>query len=117
MKEYRRIALLLVLASSVLERPAAFAETPANIVTKGHITKGRALLTDKCARCHSIERQGASPLPAAPAFRDLHKKYPIATIAEALAEGIVTGHPDMPSTPFVQDDIDAIIGYIESLTP
>ena len=44
-------------------------------------------------------------------------KYPIATIAEALAEGIVTGHPDMPNTPFVQDDIDAIIGYIESLTP
>ena len=79
--------------------------------------RGQLILAEKCARCHAIDRAGASPLDAAPAFRDLHKRYPVAMIAEALAEGIVTGHPDMPSIPFVQDDIDAIIGYIESLSP
>ena len=93
-------------------RRLAFAGAPPQV-----IAKGQTILTEKCARCHAIERAGPSPLPAAPAFRELHKKYPIATIAEALAEGIVTGHPDMPNTPFVQEDIDAIIGYIESLTP
>ena len=77
---------------------------------------GHAILAEKCARCHAIEKTGDSPLAQAPAFRDLHKKYPVANIAEALAEGIVTGHPDMPSTPFVQDDIDAIIAYIEALS-
>ena len=77
---------------------------------------GRAILAEKCARCHAIERTGASPLAQAPAFRELHKKYPVANIAEALAEGIVTGHPDMPSTPFVQDEIDGIIAYLETLS-
>lgn len=77
---------------------------------------GHAILTEKCARCHAIERTGDSPLAQAPRFRELHKKYPVANIAEALAEGIVTGHPDMPSTPFVQDEIDAIIAYLESLS-
>lgn len=99
---------LLVLAASAV--PAA-AASDAKLSEKGH-----AILAEKCARCHAIERTGDSPLPQAPRFRELHKKYPVANIAEALAEGIVTGHPDMPSTPFVQDEIDAIIAYLEQLS-
>lgn len=104
---------LLVLALGFGAGVAAAANGPAPAEV---VAKGRVLLTEKCSRCHAIERSGASPLPAAPPFRELHKKYPIANIAEALAEGIVTGHPEMPSTPFLQDEIDGIIGYIESLT-
>ena len=103
---------VLVVTGAVLAPHASAAGAPPDIVARGH-----SILTEECGRCHATERQGTSPLPMAPPFRDLHKKYPIATIAEALAEGIVTGHPEMPNTPFVQDDIDAIIGYIESLTP
>ena len=103
---------ILVVTGALLAPQVSVAGATPEIVARGH-----SILTEKCARCHAIERQGASPLPIAPPFRDLHKKYPIAAIAEALAEGIVTGHPEMPNTPFVQDDIDAIIGYIESLTP
>ena len=32
----------------------------------------------------------------APPFRDLPKRYPVENLAEALAEGIVTGHPARP---------------------
>lgn len=35
--------------------------------------------------------------------------------AEALAEGIVTGHPDMPAFTFSPTQIGAIIAYIKSL--
>jgi len=56
-----------------------------------------------------------SPHPDAPAFRTLPKRYPIDYLAEALAEGISTGHPDMPEFVASPDQIDAIIAYIESL--
>lgn len=103
--------MLSLAASLTTTATAAVAAGP----TDAMIARGKGLLTDKCAKCHAIEKSGDSPLAKAPPFRELHKHYPIANIAEALAEGIVTGHPDMPSTPFVQDDIDAIIGYIDSL--
>jgi hypothetical protein len=56
---------------------------------------GRELARANCARCHSIERSGESPIKSAPPFRSLHQRYPVEYLEEALAEGIVTGHPDM----------------------
>jgi hypothetical protein len=32
-----------------------------------------------------------------------------------LAEGIVSGHPDMPEFVFQPDEITAILGYLDSL--
>jgi len=45
----------------------------------------------------------------------LHLRYPIEDLEEALAEGISTGHPDMPE--FVADpqQIGAIVAYIRTL--
>jgi hypothetical protein len=53
----------------------------------------------------------------APPFRTLSQRYPIETLAEALAEGIVTGHPEMPQFVFQPRDIDALLGYIAGLAP
>jgi mono/diheme cytochrome c family protein len=36
-------------------------------------------------------------------------------LEEALAEGISTGHPDMPEFIFEPDQIEAILAYIGSL--
>ena len=36
-------------------------------------------------------------------------------LAEALAEGISTGHPDMPEFVFEADEVGAIIQYLESI--
>ena len=113
-----RLQTYVLVASAVLFGLSSSATFSASSsAPESVVAKGRAILTAKCARCHAIEREGDSPLAQAPAFRNLHKKYPVATIAEALAEGIVTGHPDMHSTPFLQDEIDGIVGYIESLAP
>ena len=53
----------------------------------------------------------------APPFRDLSQRYPIEMLAEALAEGIVTGHPAMPNFAFEPRDIGALLTFIEGLAP
>ena len=44
------------------------------------------------------------------------KRYPAESIEEALAEGIVSGHPDMPEFVFEPPEIDAIFAYLDSLS-
>ena len=51
----------------------------------------------------------------APAFRTLGRRYPIQDLEEALGEGIVSGHPDMPEFKFDADDVGAIITYLKSI--
>jgi cytochrome c len=53
----------------------------------------------------------------APPFRDLPKRYPVDHLAEALAEGIVTGHPAMPEFTFTPREIEALLSYLSSLAP
>jgi len=80
------------------------------------VARGRSIAHKHCARCHAVEATGQSPMGLAPPFRDLSKRYPIEYLAEALAEGIVTGHPAMPRFSFEPRDIDALLTYIASLT-
>ena len=56
-----------------------------------------------------------SPLRIAPPFRTLHERYPIDDLAEALAEGIVTGHPTMPEFRLDPAQINDVIAYLKSL--
>lgn len=62
-----------------------------------------------------MERVGESPLPAAPPFRTLHQRYPVESLEESLAEGIVTGHPDMPEFRFDPSQVGDVIAYLKSL--
>ena len=77
--------------------------------------RGRTLLQANCAGCHSINVVGSSPLKIAPPFRTLHLKYPIDTLQEALAEGILTGHPTMPEFRFDPGQIQDILAYLKAL--
>lgn len=79
------------------------------------IAQGQALLDKNCSRCHAIGASGASTHNQAPPFRVVATKYPPASLAEALAEGIVSGHPDMPEFTFEPSEIEAIIAYLETL--
>ncbi len=89
---------------------------PADAQDKAALEKwGHDLLAAKCSRCHAIERTGASPNQEAPAFRTLSKQYPIEGLAEALAEGLSVGHPDMPEFVFEPYDISAILAYLKSI--
>jgi mono/diheme cytochrome c family protein len=81
------------------------------------VERGKAIAERLCARCHSVTPAGDSPVVLAPPFRQLPQRYPIEHLAEALAEGIVTGHPDMPQFKFSPPEIDALLGFIDSLAP
>ena len=64
-----------------------------------------------------VGTSGDSPRSEAPPFRTLSQRYPVAQLAEALAEGIVTGHNDMPQFVFAPDEIEAIIAYLDAINP
>lgn len=103
---------MLGAALAVLAAPVAGLAADAEKDAAG---KGRAILETYCARCHAIGLTGASTHPQAPPFRDVVKRYPVEDMAESLAEGIVSGHPDMPEFTFEPNDINAILAYLDSL--
>jgi mono/diheme cytochrome c family protein len=96
------LALLLVTATS------AVAASPAE-------RRGKAFAKSNCSRCHAIDRASTSPNAAAPPFRMLHLRYPVETLAEAFAEGIYTGHPDMPAFELKPRQINDLLAYFKSL--
>jgi mono/diheme cytochrome c family protein len=106
----RRIggALCALLSVTAMAAIAAAGDLP--------LERGRAIATAKCARCHAIGTEGPSPVALAPPFRLLPQRYPVDHLAEALAEGIVVGHPMMPEFAFDPPEIDALLSYIGSLS-
>ena len=78
-------------------------------------SRGEGLVTSNCSRCHAVGRAGSSTHPEAPPFRTLGQRYPIEALAEALAEGLSSGHPDMPEFRFEIGDVNAILAYLESI--
>ena len=81
------------------------------------IADGHALVTMYCTDCHATEKTGDSPFPTAPRFRELHLRYDVENLSEALVEGIVTSHPEMPQFEFDPDQAAAIVAYLKSLEP
>lgn len=79
------------------------------------VVRGGTIVEEHCSRCHAAGTTGESPHKDAPPFRDVVTRYAPETLAEALAEGISTGHPDMPVFTFEPDEIEAIIVYLSTL--
>jgi hypothetical protein len=51
----------------------------------------------------------------APPFRTLSQSYPLNSLEEAFAEGILVGHPDMPDFQLEPAQIDHLIAYLNSI--
>ena len=88
---------------------------PVAAADPSQIDAGRHALDSRCSRCHAIGPEGRSPHAQAPPFRDLMKRYPPENLAEALAEGIVSGHPDMPEYVLSPEEIEAVMAYLHTL--
>jgi mono/diheme cytochrome c family protein len=101
----RLAAAALLLCAAVVVRAAAADD----------LDHGEDLLQKNCGSCHAVGRTGESPHKQAPAFRTIGQRYPIESLEEALAEGIMSGHPDMPELAFDADDIGDIIAYLKSI--
>ena len=106
-----RILLLPVLVFAALVSLSAQAAGAAS----AGVAAGEALLQKNCAGCHAIGQVGESPNPKSPPFREVLKRYDPGNLEEALAEGIVTGHNEMPEFVLDPDQIGEIIAYLRSL--
>lgn len=82
------------------------------------LSAGRRIAEAQCGRCHAVGRQGESLNPRAPRFRELGARYPLDDLREALAEGMIVGHPAlMPKVTLEPRQIDDLIAYMKSLQP
>ena len=79
------------------------------------IGQGQVMAEMMCSGCHAIGFDDEGAHPDTVPFREFSWRYPIETLAEPLAEGIIVGHPDMPEFQFEPKDIDALLAYIESV--
>ncbi len=78
--------------------------------------KGKMLAETYCAQCHAVDRDDQSKLDIAPPFRTFAAKWPLESLEEALAEGIITGHPGMPVFQFEPDQIAALMEYLHEIS-
>lgn len=88
---------------------------PAHADEAADIAAGKALAETHCAACHAVGPEGDSPRKGAPRFRELSQRFPIDNLEEALAEGIMTGHPDMPEFELSPEEIGGLLAYLESI--
>lgn len=112
------MAALLLASCASPERPSRrddAALTPWPIFSPGSAERGEAVARSRCALCHAVGRDGASPLAAAPALRDIGRRYPVDQLGEAFAEGFVSAHSPMPEFVLEAHDNRDLIAYLESI--
>lgn len=83
--------------------------------TSFEVQRGQSIAETHCSQCHAVGKSDVSSLSVAPPLRYLHKLYPVEHLEEAFAEGIYTGHPEMPRFQFEPDQINDLIAYLKSL--
>ena len=117
------IRATLALAAILAAAPFAQAQTPPAAqtdaeVAPGNPRAGRQIAQQRCATCHSIAGTRTSPVPAAPRFSRLGRRFPIDSLGEALAEGIgVRPHQNVQMPEFVLEpqEIEDLLAYLRSI--
>ncbi len=116
MKKFDWLRMLFVFAAiSVVHAGHAVSATESEQQKGVVISNGKALVTENCVSCHAITADDHSQHDEAPPFREIASRYSVWLLAESLAEGIVSGHPDMPEFVFEPDQIHAILSYMDML--
>jgi cytochrome c len=83
----------------------------------GAITRGRHLAEQRCATCHAITAEGASPRTEAPTFGEIKQDYMASGLGWELEASSAVGHYDMPPTPTTAPERRDLVAYVESLRP
>ena len=105
----------LALLAALVPAGAAWAGAPPAADEAAAIEIGRQALHSRCIRCHAIGPEGDSAHAEAPPFRDVVKRYPPEDLEESLAEGITSGHPDMPEFVLAPEEIAGVVRYLHTL--
>lgn len=110
-----RIPVRLALRLLPLVFGGALVAAPAAASPPDLVARGQTIVERDCAGCHAVGRTGDSPNPQAPRFRQLHERYDVEALSEALAEGLTVGHGPMPEWSFGPADNAAILAYLKTL--
>ena len=105
----------MTIAPAILAAAVALAAAMQPATAADDLKRGETLLARHCGSCHAIGKSGDSADKGAPALRTLSSRYPVEALEEALGEGFMSGHPDMPEFKFDADDVGAIIAYLKSI--
>ena len=81
-----------------------------------NIAAGQAIAERLCSRCHAITPNQKSKHALAPPFPVIAQRYSVWGLQEALAEGIIVGHADMPKFVFSPPQIDDLLGFMDTFT-
>lgn len=101
--------LMVPVAPGTANEPAAAASAV--------LKRGQDIAEGRCARCHAVGRDGPSPQRIATPLRDLHARFPIDMLIEALKSGSIAGHDEMPGFDLGLSDVRALLTYIDSFAP
>ena len=83
---------------------------------EGEQQRGKMLLEKMCGRCHAVGAKGRSPHKHAPPFRTFSDEILYDdNFAQRLHNGLITGHPDMPTFRFNWDDATEAVNYLKSI--
>ena len=104
----------LVNARNVLRRLGASRSIASE--SERRVRDGKALVERNCSRCHAVAAQGRSPNDRAPTFRNPRLLYPLVALREPITRGIAAPHDEMPPFAVSDEQIDAIVAYINSLS-
>lgn len=107
--------LALTCAACASQEPPPAPAAPQSDISTQAAVRGQQFATQACAGCHAVGPEGASPLAAAPPFRDIVHRHPLDRLETAFAEGLVTSHPAMPAFVFRASEIDDLMAYLETV--
>jgi len=99
----------------------------ASAAERADVAAGRAIAARNCGVCHATAA-GRSPLPDAPPFRRLYRRYRPGGLGALLQEGMLppdepadegaqVRHPRMPIVPLGPDEVAELKAYLRSLDP
>lgn len=79
------------------------------------IDDGRLVAERNCASCHAIGATGVSPMPAAPVFRSVLRRYNVDILETELSLGMRVAHGPMPEFQFNPAAVSALVEYLHSI--
>jgi mono/diheme cytochrome c family protein len=104
------------IAAVVIGALLGFPSVPSVADSGPQVKRGKAILAEKCGRCHAIDATGQSPLKLAPPMRDIYFRYGDQAMKVELAEGMVSKHREMPQIDFSREDVDAILSHLYAIS-
>ena len=104
------IAFILALPAVVMAAPK-----PAEKPLSAAAAQGRMVAQIRCASCHAIVPDRASPNPQAPTFPDLAGRFGEHSLQQKLTEIEETGHFYMPPQRVSSADVANLVAYFNTL--